>query len=51
MNKARSLAIPVALKFAGHPAGSIWQIAPRETRSGTGLIIMIVPESASGDIQ
>lgn len=51
MNKARALAIPVALKFAGRPAGTVWQIAPRETPVGTGLVVMIVPDDAAGGMQ
>jgi PAS domain-containing protein len=51
MDKVRSLAIPVSVKLRDFMSDAIWQIAPRETRFGTGLTIMIVPVSASVDIQ
>jgi PAS domain-containing protein len=42
--RVRSLGSPMTAHFGGVGAPSVWQIAPRETTGGTGLVILILTD-------
>lgn len=41
--KVRSLGVSVTLRFASDMPEIVWQIAPRETDSGTGFVVLLLP--------
>ncbi len=48
MGKVQSLAIPIRVLCSDGQADAVWQIAPRETPSGTGFGVMITTETKVG---
>jgi PAS domain-containing protein len=44
--KVRSLGIPMTLRLHALGAPALWQVAPRETAGGTGLVVLILPQAA-----
>lgn len=46
--KVRTLGSPMSLRVPALGYSALWQLAPRETTRGTGLVVLILPEGLGG---